>query len=98
MMATKKTGPMCVVTIGYQEFLLPAANGLKIVQLMTGALQVDARYDKGRVYELRNEPVEVEYASVDPRQVRSRRSCDESTPGPLAIEGRATRLLEGPKG
>lgn len=98
MMATKKTAPMCVVTIGYQEFLLPAANGLKIVQLMTGALQVDARYDKGRVYELRDEAVEVEYVSVDSRQVRARRSRGESAPEQLAIEGRATRLLEGPKG
>lgn len=97
-MATKKTGPMCVVTIGYQEFLLPAANGLKIMQLMTGALQVDARYDDGRVYELRDEPVQVEYTSVDPRQVRPRRSRDESAQGPLALEGRAVRLLEGPKG
>ncbi len=94
-MATKKTGPMCVVTIGYQEFLLPAANGLKIMQLMTGALQVDARYDDGRIYELRDEPVQVEYTSVDPRQVRARRSRDPA-PEPLAIEGRAIRLLEGP--
>ncbi|MBH1886908.1 hypothetical protein JY452_07090 [Stenotrophomonas maltophilia] len=89
---------MCVVTIGYQEFLLPAANGLKIMQLMTGALQVDARYDDGRIYELRDEPVQVEYTSVDPRQVRARRPREESARGPLAIEGRATRLLGGPKG
>lgn len=96
-MVAKKAEPMCVVTVGYQEFLLPATKGLKIMQLMAGALQVDVRYDDGRVYELRDEPVQVEYTSVDPRQVRARRAPKASAPELLAIEGRAVRLLEGPK-
>ena len=93
-MATKKTGPMCVVTINYHEYIMPAAAGMKVVQLMTGAMQVDSHYDNGRAYELRrDEPVTVEYASVVPSQIRARRREKEPAPNVLAIEGRSTRLL-----
>lgn len=38
---------LCVVTVGYQHFLLSAADGLKLMGLMQKAVSCEWTYDKG---------------------------------------------------
>lgn len=93
-MAARKVGAMCVITIGYTEYLLPADDGMKVVKLMTSAVQVRSHYDDGRAYELQpDEEVNVEWTAVLPKQVRPRPRRQREVAAPLALEGHATRLL-----
>lgn len=41
----KSATPMCVVTIDFNEYLLPLNKGLALVALMQNAKTCDARYD-----------------------------------------------------
>ncbi|WP_420996216.1 hypothetical protein ACKI2N_002435 [Cupriavidus sp. 30B13] len=41
MATAKKAVPMCVVRIGYQDYLLPASGGMKLVELMTTAVECE---------------------------------------------------------
>ena len=92
-MAAKKIGSMCVITIGYTEYLLPADDGMKVAKVMAGAVEVTSHYDDGRAYEVRrDEPVNVEWTAVLPKQIRPRRRSQEAA-APLALEGQAVRLL-----
>ena len=61
--------PMCCVSIGYQDFLLPADIGMKLVALMNDAICTKKHYmDKGFVYAVGEQP-SVEYVSVRTNQV-----------------------------
>ena len=44
-MATPKS--LCVVTIGYQHYLLPMPDGLKLIELMQKALSCEWTYGEG---------------------------------------------------
>lgn len=69
-MATKpKNEPMCAVKIGYHEYLMPASVGMKVVQLLQSAFEVDMNWDEERSYTVK-EPVNVEFRSVRPNQIR----------------------------
>lgn len=63
---------MCCLTLGHLEILLPADAGLKVVQLLRGAMRCDSNYDRGmsRHYVLRDE-LDVEYIAVRAGQVRA---------------------------
>jgi hypothetical protein len=61
---------MCCVRIGYQEFLMPADKGMKVVELMTSAVDCDKQYlERGYSYTLRDQP-DVSFNLVKPDQIR----------------------------
>lgn len=64
-----KPVPLCCVCIGYQTFLMPADQGMKLVDLMNSAASCKRNYeDGGYRYHVGEQP-EVEYVSVKPSQV-----------------------------
>lgn len=72
MTRAAKSVPMCVVEIGYQTFLLPSSDGMKLVQLMQSAFAVEATYeDRCYSYFVKEQP-EVELKLVKPSQIRQR--------------------------
>lgn len=80
MTRTAKPIPMCVVEVGYQTFLLPSSEGMKLVQLMQNAFAVEATYeDQSYSYFVKEQP-EVELKLVKPSQIRKR---FESTAEPV---------------
>lgn len=68
--SSKPVPAMCVVQIGFTTVLMPAANGIKVVQLLGDALDCDRRYDGDtrERYQITG-PLRVEYRSVNPNQV-----------------------------
>jgi len=81
MAAKPKNGPLCIVTIGYQHLLMPAAEGMKVVALLANAVDVD--YDgasQHRVGYVVNEPVQVRFETVTADQIRARPDPDGTTP------------------
>ncbi len=46
-MATRqpKQEPMCVVTIGLHDFAVPSKTGLRIVEMLQGAIEVTQHYE-----------------------------------------------------
>ena len=64
-----KPVPMCCVSIGYQEVLLPFAAGMKLVELMQNAVATRKHFD-GRAYRyVVGEQLNVEFVAVKPNQV-----------------------------
>lgn len=85
-MSTIKINPsqnLCVVSIDYHTLLLPAAKGLKLVELLSDAVRVDARYDSERSYVLRGAS-EVEFRTVKANQLRT--PSGDAPKGPMLIE------------
>ncbi|MFG5411475.1 hypothetical protein ABXN37_29285, partial [Piscinibacter sakaiensis] len=75
-MATRKTtptGPLCVVTIGYLQLLLPMAKGLKFVELLQDApaLGYDMERSQPGCY-LVGEPPTLELSMVKAEQLRAK--------------------------
>lgn len=73
--APKAMAAMCWLNVGHVEILLPADAGLKVAQLLRGAVECRHSYDYesgGRYYELRDE-LDVEYAAVKAGQVRPKK-------------------------
>lgn len=67
----KKGVPMCCVSIGYQELLLPAADGVKLLPLLGSAVACESTFRREnfeRQYKVR-EPLEVKYIAVNADQV-----------------------------
>lgn len=63
---------MCSVTIGYEQYLLPAAQGMKLVEIMASAFKVDQQYaDRGYVYYVGEQP-NVALALVRPSEIKQR--------------------------
>lgn len=94
-MATSKAGArMCVITIGIDEFLLPAAAGLKVAELMQGAQAVRSEYVSGVGYQYSPDeeaPRDVSWKAIKATQIsdkavrarREARTLDEQvTPAP----------------
>lgn len=64
-----KPVPMCCVSIGYQNFLLPFADGMKLVALMQNAVTTQEHFGSGsRQYIVGDQP-DVEFVAVKPNQV-----------------------------
>lgn len=69
MAARKKPVPMCCVTIGYQEFILPFAAGMKLVELMQNAVTTRRIFnDRSHQYVVGDQP-DVEFMAVRPNQI-----------------------------
>lgn len=71
-MATKpKNEQMCVVKIGYRDYLMPAAAGMKVVQLLTQAVECEERYEGNLdfIYEA-GDQVSVSYRNVRSSQIK----------------------------
>lgn len=64
-----KPVPLCCVTIGYQTFLMPAAQGMKLIDLMNSAASCERNYEDGGYRYLVGEQPEVKYVSVKPNQI-----------------------------
>lgn len=62
-----KAAQMCVVTVGYQQFALPMAKGLALIELMATAETVD--YDHPGQFRVRAERLELELQVIKPAQV-----------------------------
>lgn len=91
MAAKPKSGPMCIVTIGYQHLLMPATEGMKVVALLANAIDVD--YDREnlrRVGYVVNEPAQVRFETVTADQIRAR-------PDPESSAANRVLQLEGPR-
>lgn len=96
-MATKpKNEQMCVVKIGYRDYLMPASAGMKLVQLLTQAVECEENYqgDLEFVY-VAGDQVNVSYRNVRDSQIRmsdgqvipkSRRLTKQ--PLPLGFDGK----------
>lgn len=71
-MTRPKAQPMCALTIGFQTYLLPSSDGLKVMQLLQQASECECDYvDRGYVYRITG-PASIELKSVLPQQVRLR--------------------------
>jgi hypothetical protein len=94
--AVKKTVPMCCVTIGYTNYLLPADKGMKVVELMQSAFECNERFGAGdSQYEIREQP-RVGLEIVRPNQIVQPRPAP--APGPRLLEAQPSPVLwEGRK-
>lgn len=82
-----KPVPMCCVTIGYEDFLLPAAEGMRLVQLLQFAVTChrdftdrDYRYTAG-------EAPRVQYTAVQPDQIKCPAGAITPDHAPLRLKG-----------
>lgn len=94
--------PMCCVTIGGQEYLMPAAAGMKVAELMAGAIEARKRYayGAGRYTYVPGGQAEVAWCSVLPEQLRTaeQAEADEAQNAAELNRQRARRLsAEQPK-
>ncbi|MCD0281292.1 hypothetical protein JWH04_20510 [Xanthomonas melonis] len=89
MAAKPKNGPTCVVTIGFQNLLMPMAEGMKVVALLASAVEVEHDYESARRSGyIVGEPVQVRFETVTAAQIRVRRDTQDSTArGILHLEG-----------
>lgn len=66
----KKAVAMCCVTIGHQDFLLPADKGMKLVEIMQSAFKTEKHYgERAYAYYLGDQPA-VELALVRESQLK----------------------------
>ncbi|MCL1550484.1 hypothetical protein [Xanthomonas nasturtii] len=91
MAAKQKSGPMCVVTIGYQHLLMPVAEGMKVVAMLASAIDVDYDHESTRrVGYVAGEPAQVRFETVTAAQVRLRTDAQCGA-------NRGVLMLEGPQ-
>lgn len=70
-MATKKTGPMCIVTFGHRHLLMTVPSGMKLVQLLGEGIECESEYTGGmELTYVMGEPLRVEFVTVNPSQLR----------------------------
>ena len=67
----RQTAQYCIVTIGYQRLLLPQAQGLKLMEITSKALECSHEYDstKGRYLYRVGDPLEIEVTTVREEQL-----------------------------
>jgi hypothetical protein len=69
-MATKPT-QLCCISIGYMDYLMPMDKGLKLMELMQYAVEVDKRYeDRGYEFLVKEQP-RCGIEMVKPSQVKT---------------------------
>ena len=69
MAARNSKQQLCVVTLGYQRFLLPQPDALKLIDIMSRAAQVDRGYEDGDFKFVVGEAPEAELSVVRPGQL-----------------------------
>jgi len=100
MAARNSKQQLCVVTLGYQRFLLPQPDALKLIDIMSRAAQVERGYADGDFKFVVGEAPEAELTVVRPGQLAMPQaaaapvptSSRRKSPGQLAHQ---TFLLEG---
>lgn len=84
----QKQVPMCVVRIGYEFLLLPATKGLRVVELLQGAIELEPLYMARQDAYTVKEEVPVTYQSIKASQLRARQATPPEPPaqsGPLLL-------------
>ncbi|EML7530085.1 hypothetical protein RO333_000473 [Pseudomonas aeruginosa] len=101
-MARNRAQQLCIVTLDYQRFLLPQADALKLIDIMSRAAEVQAAYASGAGFKYTvGEVPEVELTIVRPSQlVMPQAEPAPATPrarrkSPAQVTHDAIRLLEG---
>lgn len=69
MARSTKPVPMCCVTIGYQQFILPFASGMKLVELMQNAFTAQQHFDDRSLRFVVGDQPSVEFVAVRPNQI-----------------------------
>lgn len=91
-MATPKQQPMCAVTIGFDTYLMPAAAGMKVVELMQQAVTTDRTYGTApETYEA-GEPPRISLQVVRASQIRMPPGADIAPAAPKRIAKQPLRL------
>ena len=67
--APKAAVAMCIVQIGYENYALPVAAGLRIVELMKDAKLVDQGFARVMTYYTHDEPVRLTLEVVRASQI-----------------------------
>ncbi len=91
-MATPKQQPMCALTIGFDTFLMPAAAGMKVVELMQQAVTTDRTYGTAADTYEAGEPPRISLQVVRPSQIRMPPDAVIAPPGPKRIAKQSLRL------
>lgn len=87
-MATPKNAPMCIVSIGFQDFLMPVTAGMKVVELMSKAVACESRgYPREIVI---GEQPQVGMETVKANQIRQRPTTRDDA---LTLENRPSPVL-----
>ncbi|MEN9192814.1 hypothetical protein AB3094_14785 [Xanthomonas euvesicatoria] len=89
MAAKPKSGPMCVITIGYQHLLMPVTEGMKVVALLASAIEVEFDHTTARrVGYVVGDAVQVRFETVTAAQIRLPPDIQSSKArGALRLEG-----------
>ncbi|SOZ12060.1 hypothetical protein [Cupriavidus taiwanensis] len=90
MATAKKAVPMCVVSIGYQDFLMPVSSGMKLVDLMSTAVGCETRGYPTEVT-IRDQP-EIRMEMVKAKQIRAP-GPDRSDSDSRTLEHRPSPVL-----
>lgn len=69
MSRAPKPGPLCVVSIRYEHYLLPQAQALKLVEIMAGAVNVQESYEGPRMKYTATGSPDVSLSLVKPEQI-----------------------------
>ncbi|CAM5521982.1 hypothetical protein [Eoetvoesiella caeni] len=70
-MATRKPTQLCHVTVGYQNLLLPADKGMRLLELLQHSVECTIDFEgRGMTYCAGKQP-RVEFSLIQPDQVRA---------------------------
>ncbi|MFG9451231.1 hypothetical protein ACEP2X_28510 [Pseudomonas aeruginosa] len=101
-MARNRAQQLCIVTLGYQRFLLPQADALKLIDIMSRAAEVDHEYVSGAGYKYTvGEAPNAELTVVRPSQLimpqaePAQAAARARRKSPAQLTHDAIRLLEG---
>lgn len=70
MSRTAKPVPMACITIGFEDYLMPADKAMKVAELMQSAFQCRKDFDRSYRYTPGEQP-RVEFTFVKPGEVRA---------------------------
>lgn len=68
-MSAKPQKEMCVLRIGFAQYLMPIDNGLKIIQLMRGSIECEIEYSSHPLKYRCARATEVELRSITVDQI-----------------------------
>lgn len=71
--ASNKPVAMCCVTIGHQDYLLPADEGMKLVKIMQSAFSTEKNYGERAYFYYVGDQPQVELALVRASQIKPKR-------------------------
>lgn len=86
--AAAKTVQMASLTIGYNDYLMPASKAMKVAELMQDAFECDQSFEGiEHVYEVKPGQPRAAFALVRPSQVR----MPQAEPAPIPVKPRLLR-------